>query len=178
MDAAERGELEATLGSTDRFLSDEQDAMAWWLLFGLAAAGGIIAFLYDRATDSYGEGFRDLIPFANGVPSPSSFITRPQVLGFYVALGVAAWVIYAFVTNHKRRGVAITSYGLLRIRGRKVQLFRYRDIVSATERTLGARGKRFTVLTLKEKDGREYELYCHGSWAAAARKKISESTTG
>lgn len=176
LSAPERAELEATLGSTDAFLSDEADAQAWWLLFGLVSVGGIVACIYDAATDSYSGGFSALNPFAYGIPSPFFFVTRPQVLGFYVAIAVAVWVVYSFVTNHKRRGVAITSYGLARIRGSSVQLFRYRDIASASERTLGKRGKRFTILSLREKDGKEYDLYCHGSWAAAARAKIDASS--
>lgn len=173
LDPAERTELEAALTSTATFLSDEQEAQAFWLLLGLASAGGIIACVYDRATDSYGGGLRSLIPSANGLANPTLYIRQPQLLGFYVALVVAVWVIYTVATQHKRRGVAITSYGLARIRGRHIQLFRYRDIVASSERTLGARGKRFTVLTLTEKDGKQHELYCHGSWAEAARGKIN-----
>lgn len=172
LDATESAELEGALGSPDKFLSDESDAQAWWLLFGLAAVVGIAACIYDAATDSYSGGFQNLNPFAYGIPSPQHFATRPQVLGFYVAIAVAVWAIYSFVTNHKRRGLAITSYGLARIRGRSVQLFRYRDIASTSERTLGRVGKRFKVLTVREKDGKEYDLYCHGTWAAAARAKV------
>lgn len=177
MDPAERTELEAALRSSEKFLSDEQDALAWWLLLGLVAVGGLVASLYDLATDSYGGGFRALNPFSGAAAGPLPFIPRPQVLGFYAALGVLVWLSYTFVTSHKRYGVATTSYALARVRGRKVQLFRYADIASATERHLGARGKRFTVLTLTEKDGRQYDIYCHGGWAAAARAKLPESTS-
>lgn len=176
LDTAERTELEATLRAPDKFLSDEDEAAGFWLLLGLASVGGIIAFLYDRATDSYGPGLRGVIPFVGGVPNPLIFITQPQLLGFYVAIGVAVWVTYSFVTSHGRRGVAMTSYGLARVRGRKVQLFRYRDIASVSQRSLGRRGNRFTVLTLVERDGKSYELYCYAGWAEAAQAKIAAAT--
>ena len=145
MEAAERAELEAALGSPDTFLSDEDEAQAFWLLFGLAALGGIGACIYDAATDSYGGGFRALNPFAYGIPNPLYFVTRPQIFGFYIAIAVLVWVVYAYVTNHKRRGVVITSYGLIRIRGRSVQLFRYRDIASASERSTASCSHRNTL---------------------------------
>ncbi|MFO0578278.1 MAG: hypothetical protein U1A78_30095 [Polyangia bacterium] len=152
--------------------------MGWWLLLGLVAVGGIVASLYDRATDSYGSGFRALNLFSAAATGPIPFVPLPQVLGFYAAIGVLVWVIYTFMTSHKRYGVAITSYALARVRGRKVQIFRYTDIASASQRQLGARGKRFTVLTLTEKDGKTYDIYCHGGWAAAARARFPESTAG
>ena len=152
--------------------------MGWWLLLGLVAVGGIVASLYDLATDSYSGGLRALNLLSGAAGGPIPFLPRPQVLGFYAATGVLVWLTYLFITSHKRYGVAITSYALARVRGRMVQLFRYADITSATERHLGARGKRFTVLTLTEKDGKQYDVYCHGGWAAAARTRLPASTAG
>ncbi len=98
----------------------------------------------------------------------------PHYGGTIVALIVGGWFAVTWARNHQRRGVALTAGAIVVVRGDKLYVQPLADIVEATARTLGARGKRFTVLTLRTTDGRKRDLYVNGHLARLVVERVAQ----
>ena len=174
MDEALRTELEALLEApTDAFLSDYKDALGWWLLVLLACIGGASVAIWNIADD--------MIPLSHyaamfGADPISTLLMRPHILGLLAAVIIGPWVVITCARNYGRRGFAALDTAIVVLRGPKLKVLRYRDIASTERRVIGARGQRFTVLTLKLKDGKTEELSVTGRWAEEVITRLERAT--
>ena len=173
LDKALRGELEALLKSpTDAFLSDYGEVVGWWLLVGVACVAGAGAALWDLSTESLGLGDYVRIISAN----PGYIATRPSILGLPLALIVGAWIAITWVRSLRRRGYAALESAIVVVRGPKLRVVPYDAIESMDQKAYGhRRRRRFTVLTLKLKDGTTTELNVTGRWAEVARERFERA---
>ena len=155
----ERKELETVLRDPGRFLSDYGDSAAWWLLFGLAGIGGVVASgieLWDYGLHAFHPGLIQL--------------------GFLVSLAAVVWSSVTWAGNHQRRGFAATSFATIRVKGPRLLLVRHPDVVRI-EWTQHAppRKQRFSVLRLTGTDGRKLSLYVVAGWVRTALAQIDQA---
>ena len=147
--AAERKELEEILRSqpNDRFLSDYGDSAAWWLLALLGGLGGGIAAVLEM------EG-----------------MLRPAAI--WGPFAVAAWAAYIWITNHRRRGYAVTTFAIVRIKGRRVVMMSHAELARIEWQKLATYTQRFSVLELTGSDGKKMTCYVHAGWVRTAIARI------
>ena len=155
----ERAECEEILAAaiaarpmaTARFVSDEGDTMAWYLLAFVAALAGLVGIVVDQATASV-QGFS----LAN--LSLFGLVHDPRLAGLLVAITVLLFVVITFLRVHKRHGWMATTFGVVRIRGQSVRLLRYAEVAQAVRRRVNVR-RGFSVLELVATDGTKMTLY-------------------
>jgi hypothetical protein len=178
LSAGERAELEALLADSrqgragERFLSDFADAAGWWLLLFLAAlVGGIASGLvfFEDGSVGVADFLRAL------VVNPMVIVLAPHIPGLLVSAAVIVWVALSFVRSYGRRGYAITSFALIRVRGPRLRLLRHLDVARAERSVHGSRGKRFTALDLTAKDGSRVCFYVTGNFARAALDEVERA---
>jgi len=158
---AERQEVAAILQEfaqqrqqfTSRFCSDEGDSLAFHLLLGLAALGGLIAGVVEQVPADIARDFR-----AGAVDGILWSLRRPTVLGFAAAAFVLPWTIAVFLRVHRRCGWAVTSFAVMRVYGRRIRLLRFADIASAERRKVGTR-RPFSVLEMTATNGKRLTTY-------------------
>lgn len=151
---AERDEVEQVL-KTDGFVSDEGDTMAWYLLLflvGLFGVGAGVTFMSE-----WGETFSFIAEYPSS--APMVLVNAPHIPGFFAGLALMAYCAVHFLQVHKRHGWLAPSFGVVRLRGKKVRLLRYQDLASCEREQFGNRGRRFSVLTMKAKDGTKLVSY-------------------
>jgi len=150
--AAERKELEEILRSqpNDRFLSDYGDSSAWWLLALLGGLGGAIAAGLEM------EG-------------------RLQPAAIAGSLAVAGWAAYSWITNHRRRGYVVTSFAVIRIKGRRLVMMSHAELARIEWRQIATYTQNFSVLDLTGSDGRTMTCYVHAGWVRTAIAMIDEA---
>lgn len=151
---AERDEVEQVL-KTDGFVSDEGDTMAWYLLIflsGLLGVGAGLVFIDDWA---------ETLSFIAEYPASALqvMVSAPHIPGFFVGVAAVIYCPVHFLRVHKRHGWLAPSFGVVRLRGKKVRLLRYQDLASCEREQFGNRGRRFSVLTMKAKDGTKLVSY-------------------
>lgn len=162
LDESLRSELEALLKSpSDRYYSQYHDAMAWWLLLMLASVGGLIAFFVEWSSDLA----ETLSAIASDPSVLPAVLMQPHWLGLVACLVVAPWTALTWIRSHNRRGLALTRTAIVVVRGATLKLLPLSEIATASSRSIGARGKRFSVLTLELRSGQKLELNTSGAWA-------------
>lgn len=167
-----RSELEAVMTTNgDTWVSEYQDAMAWWLLLMLASVGGLIGLVVE-----FGSEAAETFSLAAQEPAliPTLFL-QPHWLGLVVCLVIAPWTAITWARNHNRRGLALTRSMIVVVRGATLKLLPLSEIASASARTIGAVGKRFTVLTLKTKGAETIEFNTRGTWATAVQRALGQT---
>lgn len=167
-----RIELEGVMAANgDSWVSEYQDAMAWWLLLMLASVGGLIGLVVE-----FGSEASETLSLAAQAPSLiPSLLLQPHWLGLVACLVISSWTGVTWARNHNRRGLALTRAAIVVVRGATLKLLPLPELASASSRTLGAVGKRFTVLTLKTKAGETIEFNTRGTWAAAVTNALGSS---
>ena len=178
LDSDTRAELEALIvahrsgdGSVaDRYYSDVGDASGWYLLLLLTSVGAALGTGWMLPIDRPGQ----LLPLLRmSLSNPGLFATQPHVPGFFVAVTVAIVVAERWRRDLTRRGVAITRHAVVVLRGDSVTLLRHADVASAQAAQHGARGKRFTTLSLRAADGGALEIDAVARWVEAALAAIA-----
>lgn len=170
-----RAELEALLREpTSAFAPDYLDALGWWLLALICSVAGLIAAIYSLATDSI---FVDNMSFFS---EDAGYVIRwmlttPQTLGIPLALGIGTWAALAIMRNRGRWGFAALDAAIVVVRGSTLKVSWYANIADMETRVIGSPGKRFTVLTLKLKDGGKKEFSVAGGWAKEAVERFRRS---
>lgn len=149
----ERADLDKTFG-TASFVSDGDEATLWFILplfAGLAGIGVGIAHY---------EAFIESLTLVADHPSmlPYLFINLPflAALAGSVACGFGAWY---FLRVHGRHGHAVTSFGVVQVRGPSLRVLRYAHIASISQHRFRAAGRRATETTLTAKDGTRLATY-------------------
>ncbi|MBX5484561.1 MAG: hypothetical protein IRZ16_22285 [Myxococcaceae bacterium] len=162
----ERAELlEVVRGKDDRYVSDYLDAVAFWLLGVIAGVAGMVA------TGVMLEGDFGFDVFAQNLPRLLWESIYPP--GFIASAVVTVWIAVTWIRNHKRRGVAVTSFATIRVKGRKLILLRHAHVADV-KRTLwvGRNRPNYTELELHAKDGSKLGLYCTGNFANIVQERI------
>lgn len=163
LDEAEQQELTKTLSDRSRFHSDGKAVTVAAVVLPLLAAP-LVAVLVSQARSSWSV-------YGNPLPSFVQFFPRSLINTIYfpyfgigaLIIGSVAVIVYAIRTRG-RHGVAVTSFGVVRVRGRKLTVLRYGEIddVVFSER----RRPRYRVITdeveVKGRDGRTILLYGFG----------------
>lgn len=168
-----RTELEAVMAANrDTWVSEYQDAMGWWLLLMLASVGGLIALVVEFGSEA-GETFSLLAQEPSLLPR---LFLQPQWLGLVACLVIAPWTAITWARNHNRRGLALTRSTIVVVRGATLKLLPLSEIATVSANTIGAVGKRFTVLTLKTKGAETIEFNTRGTWAAAVTSALNQSS--
>lgn len=166
-----RSELEAVMAANgEAWVSEYHDAMAWWLLLMLASVGGLVAFLVEFGGE-VGETFSLVAQAPSLVPT---LFLRPHWLGLFACLVIGPWTAITWARNHNRRGLALIRSAIVVVRGATLKLLPLSEIASASARTIGAVGKRFTVLTLKTKTSETIEFNTRGTWATAVQRALGQ----
>ena len=160
LSAPEAAEIERVLAARDpdSFVSDEGDAMAFPLLVFLCAVGGIAAYFFVFGL----EEIRGALAFLDEAPEVAlrALFLSPPNLGLLVAIAAAAFLAVRFLSVHERHGWMVTSFGVVRIRGRNLKLLRYEDVARAERRRVHAgRRRHFSVLTLTARNGSQMTTY-------------------
>lgn len=169
LDPPMRLELEALVADpNDAFLSDYKDALGWWLLVLLSCLLGGGMAIWSLVDEPMGLGTYLEIAMNN----PGILANFPSLPGLAAALLVGTWTLVTAWRNRGRRGFAALSKALIVVRGPKLKVLRYDAIESTEAQVIGQRGKRFTVLSLKLKDGTSESLNVHGTWASIVMAKV------
>ena len=131
----------------DRFVSDEGDTMAWFLLLGLAAVGGAIAIGVESGLAT---GFR--IYFLH----PSWLLSAwrdVNLMAFLACDAVAVFCAVHFLRVHGRHGWLLTSWGVVKLRGSRVHHVAFSDIVKTDRVRHKNKGGRFSSLEMTLQNG-------------------------
>jgi|JI9StandDraft_1071089.scaffolds.fasta_scaffold105718_3 hypothetical protein len=146
--AGERAEILKLLGERSRevWYSDEGDGLAFHLLFGLAALGGVIAGLTMIPVE-------DLLDFWTYLPGSLTSPSSLMVLGFLLAILSIPLVLWRFFVLHKRHGWLLTSFGYVRVRGPDLRLVRWQDITRVQRRVIGSGRGKFAMVDLTTPNG-------------------------
>ncbi|RPH36937.1 MAG: hypothetical protein EHM91_15545 [Planctomycetota bacterium] len=162
----ERRELEEILRRqpNERFLSDYGDSSAWWLTALLGGVAGAVA-----ATTQMGN---PLLLLDYGVSSLRGLMFPAAFAG---SAAVAVWASYTWITNHRRRGYAVTSFAVVRVKGRRLVMMSHAELARLEWRRISTRTQRFSVLTLTGTDGRTMTCYVHAGWVRTAVAQIDEA---
>ncbi len=169
---AERAELESLLaahraGGDKRFLSDLQDAAAWWILVLVAATCGVVAAVYELSYD---------IQYAADIGWWTWLRSSRLVQGLVALLAIIAWTAFTWIRNHGRRGFAATSFATIRVKGPSLALLRHADVAKVEiQRVRRGPGYSFSVLILTGTDGRRWQLLVHGAWIEAVLKEMRQA---
>lgn len=168
LEPGQREELEALLRAPgDRYVSEYLDAMAWWLLLMLASVGGLVGLLVE-----FGPELGETVDLLRAEPSLlPRVLLAPHWLGLLACLVIAPWTAITWARNHQRRGLALTRTAVVAVRGATLKVLPLSDITATSSRVIGARGKRFTVLTLETTRGK-VEFNTIGTFAAAVRAAV------
>jgi len=165
---AEQAEITSLLHDRDRFHSDGE-AVFWAAIIIPILCLLLIAFLYGEASSVRAQIRSGELPL-----SPSTILYSPELLScvglILLAIATAGYGIH----THGRHGVAITSFGVARLRGGVKTLIRYPDLDSTTfdERRYPVHRVITDELEVKAKDGRVIMLY---GFNVARRKLLIES---
>jgi len=166
---AERADLEATLQDPARFHSDGKEIGIAAVLLPLMLIPLEIVLL-NEVRGSYRLYADPEAPrryFLDLVQPHISMLWRPEFLelagAILIPVAIVAIVAYGLSTRG-RHGHAITSFGVVRIRGNALRVLRYADIA---ETRIGERGRpQFQVITdeldVVAKDGTALTLYGFG----------------
>ncbi len=185
IDAELRGELEAILRAVrakrdperSLFHNDSDEFMPFVLLAIIAAGVGLIACSYFLIVDDGLSDLGDLLGSLLSAPIStvraliSSHPYAAGLVGSLLALILLGWI---WLRHHGRRGLAITRYALVILRGPRVRVIPYCDMASTTLSSHGRRGSRFTVLRIQWRDGRSTDLIATRNWANLAVARIAE----
>lgn len=172
LEPAMRAELEAVMRTAgEAWVSQYQDAMAWWLLLMLASVGGLIAFFVE-----FGSELGETLPFIASNPSQLPLLLlQPHWLGLIACLVIAPWTAITWAKNHRRRGLALTRTAIVVVRGATLKVLPLSDITGLESFAVGSLGKRFTVLTLQTKRGEKVEFNVIGRWAGAVKAALGKA---
>ena len=167
-----RSELDAVMRTPgDAWHSQYQDAMAWWLLLMLASVGGFIGLLV-----TFWSELGETVSLVSTEPSLlPNLLLQPHWLGLVACLVVAPLTAVTWARNHNRRGLALTRTAIVIVRGATLKLLPLADITGVESRTIGAVGKRFSVLTLQTKGGEKVELTTNGRWVSAVAAALGKA---
>ncbi len=167
-----RSELDAVMRTpSDAWVSQYHDAMAWWLLLMLASVGGLVGLLVE-----FGSELGETVSLISSEPSllPRLFL-QPHWVGLVACLVVAPLTAVTWARNHNRRGLALTRTAIVVVRGATLKLLPLSDITGMESRSIGAVGKRFSVLTLQTKGGEKVELTTNGRWVSAVAAALGKA---
>lgn len=167
-----RTDLEAVMrSSSDAWVSEYQDAMAWWLLLMLVSVGGLGGLLFE-----FGSDLGETMTIVANQPAllPNLFL-QPHWLGLVACLVIAPWTAITWARNHHRRGLALTRTAIVVVRGATLKVLPLSDITGAESHVIGAIGKRFTVLKLQTTRGEKVEFNTSGRWADAVKRALAKA---
>jgi len=157
IDQALRAQLEALLQEpTAAYYSDYGNAAGWWLLTFVAAAGGVGFGLWYVFTSELASRLTVV---------PERAVLDPVFIGLVVAVLVCVWVVVRALRHRGRHGFAALDAAIVVVRGPKLGVIRYDEVAGVTQMRAGSRGRKFTVLKLKLKDGSTESLSVSGNWA-------------
>jgi len=173
---SEREDLEAALREPDRFHSDGRESgivgvMVPVLLIPLEFV------VFNEVRSSYGGYGNPLSGFFEYFPSSISMLWDTTFLP-YVGFAALAAVIIAVpryaVRTRGRHGYAITSFGVVRIRGDKLRVLRYEHIADVKSGSRDYPQHRIVTgeLEVRAKNGKSLVLYGVG---LPARKELIET---
>lgn len=173
LDPALREELEALLAKqpNDAFLSDFQDMLVWKLVLLLLSLFGIGAYAYDLSTEQ--EPPLEMLKLY--VEYPLGLLMSPRHLGVLAALVVAPWMVLLIVQNVGRCGFVALRTCCMVLRGKKVKVVPYADVVDVSTQKMHTKKQSWTVLNLKLKNGKTASLDVHGRWVAEVMKHMGRS---
>jgi hypothetical protein len=165
----ERADLEAALKDPGRFHSDGKEVTIAAVVLPLLLIP-LEAVLVNEVRGSfhvYADSEVPLDYFRNLLYPHISMLWNPEFLQFagVVLIPVAIAAIAAYgVRTHGRHGHAITSFGVVRIRGNTLRLLRYADIAQTKigERRLPQHQVITDELEIVAKDGASLSLYGFG----------------
>ena len=148
----ERADLEAALAGSGRFRPGDRRTYvlglvgAGWLLFLLEVA---IMLECKRCPWEFGDALQLFEGFFSSLPWSLRFLWHPEVLPFVASNAVLAALVVVVAMlvqiwfSRKRQGHALTSFGVVRVRGDSLRLLRYAEI--AQVRAVEARGDALEV---------------------------------
>ncbi|HEU0029833.1 MAG TPA: hypothetical protein VFQ53_04310 [Kofleriaceae bacterium] len=178
--APEREELERVIAGargkkfgTDRYVSDAGDSSVPYLFVLLLAIVGIVAFQV-----SYGFGMIPEYWRFVGMGFPRTLIH--PALGVQLAVVAGIWSAWMLVQIYGRHGWAVTSFGFVRVRGKKLRVVHWRDVIRLSRRQVqsgsGIKSRRFTIVTLTTRDGSALESYAGSLWTATRERLPADAT--
>jgi hypothetical protein len=173
---SERADLEAALRDPERFHSDGKEIGQACVILPLLLAPLWFVLLQEllhpyrwagNALEAFKEALRD-VHFGVSMLWQGEFLI---LAGVVLLPLVIAWLILYGVRTRGRHGYAITSFGVVRIRGRALRVLRYEDLVELKH---GRRDRpQYRVITdeleLVAKDGKRLTLYGFGLLARKAK---------
>lgn len=158
MTAAEEAELARTCKDPERFHSDGKEVMWACIVVPLLCL--------PLAAVLWGETHRELLQIQAGeiMIGTGLVFMAPELIGFVALLVLAVAAGVYGVRTWGRHGVAITSFGVARVRGGVKELIRYPEIASLTSGERNAPQHRVITdeLEVKAADGRAIRLYGFG----------------
>ena len=164
--AGERADLEAALKDPERFHSDGKEVTIAAVVLPLLLLPLEIVLLNEVRSSSISpfavfDHFADFFPQSLSLLWDGDFL----VLAGALIIPVAIVVIAAYgIRTYGRHGHAITSFGVVRIRGNRLRLLRYADIAATKigERRLPQHQIITDELEVTAKDGSYLVLYGFG----------------
>ncbi len=173
---SERAELEASLRDPQHFHSDGKEiGQACTILPLLLAPLWYVLFLeLVHPHRGAGNTWHAIAQALRNLSWHYSMLWRAE---FLVLLGVVAipiaiaWMISYALRTRGRHGYAITSFGVVRIRGRALRVLRYEDLVELKHGRRDLPRHRIVTdeLELVAKDGKSLTLYGFGLLARKAQ---------
>jgi hypothetical protein len=179
--AAERDELREIVAEargkkhpTARFQSDAGDTAAWYLLVLIAATLGVFAHaVVHGGPAAIVEWWSVAIEHPALVAGPDAVVT----IGVQLAFVAAGWAAYRLASLRYGHGWALTSFGFVRVRGRRLQVVRFADITRVERLRYGsARQRRFSVVRITARDGGVLSSYA-GALFEGLRARLPETAT-
>ncbi|HZE95559.1 MAG TPA: hypothetical protein VE981_00885 [Planctomycetota bacterium] len=158
----------------DRFHSDYGDSSVWWMLL-IAAGGAGLGACISLSSVSVLWSFLWFPQYLSEYGLMTALQGLKYGAGAWASLLVLAWAAFAWTTNHRRRGHAITSFATIRVKGYRLALLRHADVAGIEWTQHATRTQRFSVLRLTAGDGRRLTLYGHAGWVRAAIAEIDRA---
>ena len=165
----ERADLEAALRDPARFHSDGKEVTIACIVLPVLLVPLWIILLYQArgSSEVYGRPLRIFDHFFEWFPHSLSILWQPEFLELagciLIPIAIVAIAAYGWRT-YRRHGHAITSFGVVRIRGDALRVLRYADIeeTGIRERNYPQHQIITDELELKAKGGGSLVLYGFG----------------
>jgi hypothetical protein len=156
----ERRELDAALADPQRFHSDGRPVLLFCTVLPALMLPLIAVLLAEsRSLLQDGELDRLLEDMSTSILAP--LYRAPELLGAFALALVSVALLAHGLRTWRRHGHAITSFGVVRIRGHALRVLRYEDIAGSRIIERGRPQHRVitTELELAARDGRTMSLF-------------------
>lgn len=139
------------------WISDAGDGMLPHAILMVVVLGGVVAGIVELASSSSHDGF----------------LASTAGTGFILALIALPLMLYWFWTLNGRFGWMVTSFGLVQIRGDRLKIARWQDIIKVRRSVVGTGVHRFTSLDVTTAQG---TLVCnYGALFPELRERLPPS---